>query len=993
MRTTSVTSRLLAVVLLITFMSAQAFSQGRVNRYTSSTFTASYSSIIGQAGTSSGNCSNQDDGSYIGNILPFNFNFDSTVYSSGQTMSICSNGYLAFGSNGGPCCSDWVGSTTATSSILFMSYDMYLYSGPTVYWQTSGSAPNRVFTVEWPNFERCCGGATYCNVQVKLYETTNVIEMIYASHNLAIGGSAGIGLNGGTSPAFVYQRLSSGLSSTPSTDIRWTPPAPPALPTQLSLMPKTLDFQAVVSGDSLTLCATATCLGPNTLHIKGISLTGSADYTIASVGKPVGDSILVNQSAQYCIKFKPSISGLRNGQFTLTTDGRDSGTQVVNLQGVGAIAMVSYAFPAPNAYNTLFHRTPKRFGDTVTQYITVQSTGQAALRINSAYLQGLQSTMYQIVYLPPAAIQPGRTDSIGIRFQPYYEGRPDASLIINSNSINLPSDTVTFWGTGILGHLVITPQTGLTTVNQSGTLTFDSVAIGDSVAKTMALHNTGTDTVTLLKQIVTYGDYDYTFYPIKGAATKLAPDATQLLTVVFKPIANGNRMASIRFYTNISMTYPDNRDTSQFLMSVTGTGVPYGVLGITGVSADSALIDSTNCITQTIRNIGRADLTVNSASIGGPNPSVYSMNVPVPFTLAPGGTKVVTVCFTPTTRGVQSNFIALTGTSSGKTVALTAPITGVGLQACVNSAPSPVLFGSPALPGMTLAKKETNDTCITVMNCGDVPATYTAALATGSSGTYTVRPPYQIGPIPPNGTGTFCVGFQPDTIGPATGSVVISTEDKTNAPKSVTLAGVGAGVVLVPSGQPASTMAWTKSTFTITLQNTGNTAWAPGTANIGGADAANFKVTTPPPASINAGMSGTMQVEFSPNAVRTFTANLDFPGIPAPLVGLPYVLTASATQNAGVTMKTEQDGFTLGASYPNPASKVANVVVTTPRAAHAVVVLTNAEGTVLRTAFTGELAQGENVITLDAGTLPSGTYFYSLTSGAVHLTRVLMLVK
>ena len=47
-----------------------------------------------------------------------------------------------------------------------------------VQYTTTGSAPNRVFTVEWNDLY---SAGSYRNFQTKLYETTNVIELIYGS--------------------------------------------------------------------------------------------------------------------------------------------------------------------------------------------------------------------------------------------------------------------------------------------------------------------------------------------------------------------------------------------------------------------------------------------------------------------------------------------------------------------------------------------------------------------------------------------------------------------------------------------------------------------------------------------------------------------------------------------------------------------------------------------------------------------------------------------
>lgn len=62
---------------------------------------------------------------------------------------------------------------------------------------TTGSSPNRVFTIEWNKVNISGSTGTFFTYQVKLYETTNVIEFIYDTANLgAIDSSASIGIKG-----------------------------------------------------------------------------------------------------------------------------------------------------------------------------------------------------------------------------------------------------------------------------------------------------------------------------------------------------------------------------------------------------------------------------------------------------------------------------------------------------------------------------------------------------------------------------------------------------------------------------------------------------------------------------------------------------------------------------------------------------------------------------------------------------------------------------
>ncbi|ESU19283.1 hypothetical protein FCR2A7T_27080 [Flavobacterium cauense R2A-7] len=100
-------------------------------------------------------------------------------------------------------------------------------------YEVTGSAPNRVLTVEWRNWEwNWNSGATpVISFQVKLYETTNVIEFVYRQEATNVAsGSATIGIGSATgSGAGSYLNLTSvstpAVSSTTSTTNISTKPA------------------------------------------------------------------------------------------------------------------------------------------------------------------------------------------------------------------------------------------------------------------------------------------------------------------------------------------------------------------------------------------------------------------------------------------------------------------------------------------------------------------------------------------------------------------------------------------------------------------------------------------------------------------------------------------------------------------------------------------------------------------------------------------------
>ncbi|MDP4289443.1 MAG: choice-of-anchor D domain-containing protein, partial [Bacteroidota bacterium] len=570
--------------------------------------------------------------------------------------------------------------------------------------------------------------------------------------------------------------------------------------------PSSLNFGAIPYQTTAgPLYTTFTNNSSRTINLSNVAVGGpnAGDFTVVyaptSVAVGVKDSIGVI--------FTPQGSGGRTGALTFNTDADLPKAVSVALTGFGQRPSIAFA-PGLISFFSRVH-VPVR--QSMSEALIVTNTGPVPLHVsNASYITGdaPYASFYTITRIPPA-IAPGESDSVVVMFSPMAEGKMAATLFVASDADN-GTISVPLVGVGIMPHLEITQSAG-----SMGTLAFDSVAIGDSLCQSLTLHNTGSDTLKILNQIVTYGDYDYTFYPLTGTDVNLPPDASKIVNICFKPIARGARVASIRFYTNIQLTYPDNRDTSQFLISVTGTGVPYGVLSLSGAVLDSALLDSTVCNTVMIKNSGLSDLRVDSSMITGSNASGFTFSGASFPMLLPAGTSVpVSVCFKTSTRGPETATLVVNGMTSGRPLTQSLPLEGVGLAACLDAAPSPLAFGSAAFSGMTLANTE-NDTCITVTNCGDVSETFSAALSPGTSNAYSLIAPFIVGPIAPGGTGTLCVAFKPDTIGIMPGSVIVSASEKAASTKTLPLAGTGAGVVISGSGQGKLTSLTKCDTFAV----------------------------------------------------------------------------------------------------------------------------------------------------------------------------------
>jgi len=143
-----------------------------------------------------------DDGYYNNLPIGFTFRFRGVNYT---TVAASTNGFLLLGQVGKADTPGYTnnlatgGNATATTLIAPLWDDLSLASGG-LRTDLSGTAPNRVFTVEWRNvkWDLNASGANM-NFQVKLYENTNAVQFVYDRIGVVLNNaSASIGLMGAT---------------------------------------------------------------------------------------------------------------------------------------------------------------------------------------------------------------------------------------------------------------------------------------------------------------------------------------------------------------------------------------------------------------------------------------------------------------------------------------------------------------------------------------------------------------------------------------------------------------------------------------------------------------------------------------------------------------------------------------------------------------------------------------------------------------------------
>jgi hypothetical protein len=85
--------------------------------------------------------------------------------------------------------------------------------------------------------------------------------------------------------------------------------------------------------------------------------------------------------------------------------------------------------------------------------------------------------------------------------------------------------------------------------------------------------------------------------------------------------------------------------------------------------------------------------------------------------------------------------------------------------------------------------------------------------------------------------------------------------------------------------------------------------------------------------------------------------------------------------------------FALAQNYPNPFNSSTRIAFSLPRAGDVELTLFDVTGKRVATLLSESLGAGKHELNFDAGEIPSGVYFYHLTSGGFSETRKMMLLK
>ena len=400
----------------------------------------------------------------------------------------------------------------------------------------------------------------------------------------------------------------------------------------VSLSPTSLSFGAVQAGNSSQpQTVTLTNTGSATLTISSIAFTGNAlqDYKQTNT---CGTSVNAGAQCTISVTFKPTRTGVRNANLTITDNAANS-PQNVPVTGIGQSSPIAFT------PQTLTFPNQSIGSASTTQTVLVTYIGTSPLVISSLGISGQNASDFSQTNTCGSGLQPNTSCTITVTFTPSAAfGR--ASVIVMQDNAQGNTHLVGVQGNGVSG--------GIASLSPS-TLTFaKTTEYSTSAAQTTTLSNTGTAPLAIASISAT-GDYAQT----NNCPASLAAGSNCTISVTFRPTYSAARPGWI----TVNMTDPASLAT----VTLTGSGVLFPNVAVTPKAA-SITTSQTIAYTATVAGVQSNNVTWSVDGVVGGNGTVGTISSAGVYTPPPtAGNHTVTAVNNANKNQKASSPVAVSG--------------------------------------------------------------------------------------------------------------------------------------------------------------------------------------------------------------------------------------------------------------------------------------------------------------------------------------------
>ncbi len=538
-------------------------------------------------------------------------------------------------------------------------------------------------------------------------------------------------------------------------------------------VPASLNFGDVESTLSSTLALTVTNAGNSDLTVTGVTLSGSADFTLGAGGPALPAVVAAGATLDVPVTYTPTGGGSDTATVQISSDDPDEPVVSTVLAGNEVPLLADQDIdvtPVSIDFGTL------DIGQMAFRTVTIANLGQRDLRVTGFTVTG--SADFRVrgnAPVPPFTLVQGQQIQVDLVYQPSDAGADSGSFDIASDDPATPTVSIPLAGNGIV-HV---PACDLSVSPAS--VDFGTVSPGGSASKLVFVDNLG-DAECVVTAITFTGSSDFAL----GANPPALP-----LTLPVNALARGiwvDYNATGGGADSGSITFASN-DPSKPTVSVALSGVELlpqqASVSPAAVDLGTVPVGSTASATVTVTNSGDADLTVSALTLAGSADFTLGAGAPgLPLVLAGGTSASVPVEFTASAAGPASATLTVASddpVNPSVTVSLTA--SGAALQ---NASVSPLTvdFGTVDV-GVTSAPAT-----VTLTNTGDLDLTVSAVTITGT-GEFALGAVSVPMVLAGGASASFDVTYAPIDAGADSATLDISSDDPDQPTVSVSLAGNG----------------------------------------------------------------------------------------------------------------------------------------------------------------------------------------------------------
>lgn len=413
---------------------------------------------------------------------------------------------------------------------------------------------------------------------------------------------------------------------------------------ELTLAPAALGFGALEPGASADATLAVGNAGSLPLSVGGSELTGPDADRFAVVAGAPPFVLAAGASRQLTVRFTPGGNGARRAAVELASDDPAAAAAEVPLTGQGGVPVMAVEPPAIDFGDLVYDGEP---GISAAAAVTVRNPGAGELVVAPWGLAGPDAGRFAVGQRPPLVVPAGGEAELTAIFRPGGAvGSMQALLALAGNDPAAPRADVALAGRALGPDIDVDP---------GSPYFFGSIRPGSERRRTFTVANLGQRPLTVTAAAIG-GDGAAAFAILSGGPPfTLGAGEERGLELVFRPPA-------VELYEALLTLASDDPDEDPFELALAGAGV-VPELTVTPPTHDFGSLEPGGEAARFFRveNTGGFRLTVGASELTGPAAAVFAIDRGgAPFSLAPGGVRLVRVVFRPETGGFAVALLRLT---------------------------------------------------------------------------------------------------------------------------------------------------------------------------------------------------------------------------------------------------------------------------------------------------------------------------------------------